>query len=112
MTDAEKIVLVKAMSDETDDVVISAFLSMAEDEAYEAVDPFHTCEKADIIAECSDYALIKLAAYHISKIGWDFQTSHSENGVSRVYESGDIPDSILRMLPPRRAASLVKKDGA
>ena len=100
MTNVEKIVLVKAMSDETDDDVISAFLLLAEDVIYNRVDPYETCAKEDVVEKYAGVQ-VKIAAYYLNKRGWDFETSHSENGVGRNYESGDLPASILRELVPK-----------
>lgn len=100
MTDFEKIEMVKAMSDETDEAVISAFLSGAGEAIYNIVDPFKTSDKYGVLADYW-FAHVKLAAYYLNKRGWDFETSHSENGVGRVYETGDIPASILKELTPK-----------
>lgn len=100
MTDAEKIVMVKAMTDETDEDVISAFLSKAGEEIYLVADPYKTTDKDDVLEEYGGVQA-DAAAYYINKRGWDFQTSHSENGVSRTYESGGLPDSILRRITPK-----------
>lgn len=103
MTDTEKIVMVKAMSDETDESIISAFLSMAGDAIINYVDPFHTSVKMDVIEQYASVQ-VKLAAYYINKRGWDFQSSHTENGVSRIYETGGIPSSMLKELTPKVGA--------
>ena len=100
MTNSEKIVMVKAMSDETDDTTISAFLSMAGDVVYNYVDPFKTSDKLDVLEHYGS-TQTKLAAYYLNKRGWDFESSHSENGVNRIYETGDIPQSILKELTPK-----------
>ena len=100
MTDAEKIIMVKAMSDETDDGVVSAFLSAAGEELYHYVDPFETTAKEDVLEQYG-FAQAKLAAYRLNKRGWDFEVSHNENGVGRSYETGDIPASILKELTPK-----------
>lgn len=100
MTDAEKIVMVKAMTDETDEDVISAFLSKVGEEIYLVADPYKTADKDDVLAEYGGVQ-IDAAAYYINKRGWDFQKAHSENGVSRTYESGGLPDSILRQITPK-----------
>ena len=100
MLEAEKIVLVKAMTDETDDNVISAFLSMAGDAIWHYVDPFKTSDKDDVLTEYGA-AQAKAAAYFLNKRGADGQTSHSENGISRVYEGGDLPASLLREIHPK-----------
>lgn len=99
MTDVEKNALVKAMTDEADDSVISAFLAMAGEAICHYCDPFETIEAADILAKYGS-AQCKLAAYYLNKRGADGQTSHSENGISRSYESGDIPPSIMREITP------------
>ena len=103
MTDAEKIVMVKAMTDETDEDVISAFLSKAAEELYKLADPFKTSEKESVVDEYGDVQT-DIAAYRSNKRGWDYETSHSENGVSRTYETGDLPDSILRRIVPKAGA--------
>lgn len=103
MTDSEKIALVKAMTDETDDTVISAFLSKAELELYRLVDPYKTTDQETIAEENADLQ-IDIAAYRLNKRGWDFESSHSENGVTRNYETGDLPDSILRRIVPKAGA--------
>lgn len=100
MTDAEKIVMVKAMSDETDDAVISAFLSAAGEAIYHYVDPFQTVEKQEVLEQYG-FVQVKAAAYYLNKRGWDFESSHSENGIGRSYEAGDLPDSILKELTPK-----------
>ena len=100
MTDAEKIIMVKAMSDETDDSVVSAFLSAAGEAIYHFVDPFMTVEKSEVLEQYG-FAQVKAAAYYLNKRGWDFETGHGENGISRSYEAGDLPESILRELTPK-----------
>lgn len=99
MTDAEKIALVEAMTDETNATTISAFLSMAGDAICHYCDPYGTLDPDDIIAKYGS-AQCKLAAYFLNKRGADGQTSHSENGISRSFESGDIPPSIMREITP------------
>ena len=103
MTNAEKIIMVKAMCDETDDSIISAFLTLAGDAVYNYVDPFGMSVKMDVLEQYGSVQA-KAAAYYINKRGYDFQTSHSENGVSRVFETGDLPSSILKELTPKVGA--------
>lgn len=100
MTSAEKIVMVKAMTDETDDDIISAFLSKAGDEICKIADPYQTSDREEVIGQYGSVQ-VDIAAYHLNKRGWDFQTAHNENGVSRSYETGGLPDSILKMITPK-----------
>lgn len=99
MTEELKIAMVKALSDETNDEVISAFLTMAGQKIYSYGDPYHTMTEEAYIALHED-AQIDAAAYMLNKRGWDYQITYTENGVRREYESGDLPASILRRIPP------------
>ena len=99
MTEEQKITMVKALSDETDEDVIAAFLLLAGEELRRYGDPFRTMPKEDFLDLYPDVQ-VDLAAYRLGKRGWDYETSHSENGVARVYESGNIPPSILVKITP------------
>ena len=97
MTVEQKLVLVKKMTDETDEAVISAFLDMAGEAIYNHVDPYGMSDSETVIEKYGGVQA-RAAAYWLNKRGWDGQTGHSENGVSRSYEAGDLPPSILREL--------------
>lgn len=43
---------------------------------------------------------IRIAIYLYNKRGAEGQLSHSENGISRSYESADIPESMLKAVTP------------
>ena len=101
MTEDAKVTMVRALSDEEDGVVISAFLSFAADDLCSIFVPNKGGDAKEAFLEKYGTAQVKLAAYYLNKRGWDFQTAHSENGISRVYETGDIPDSILRLITPQ-----------
>ena len=99
MTEEVKIALVKAMSDETNDETIRAFLFLAGETLYKLADP-HKKMTFEKFIDVYGSTQAKAAAWYLNKRGWDFETSHSENGVSRVFEAGDLPPSILRELIP------------
>lgn len=100
MTNSEKMVLVEALTDESDEDVVSAFLSMAGDAIYHYVDPFEMADKTSVLERYGSVQ-VRAAAYFLNKRGADGEQSHSENGISRVYESGDLPASLLQELTPR-----------
>ena len=100
MTDDEKLVLVQALTGEEDDEIISAFLTKAAYEIYNLADPGRTTDMDSVLAQYGDVQ-VDIAAYRLNKRGWDYQVSHSENGVTRSYETGDLPDSILRRITPK-----------
>lgn len=95
----EKIAMVKALSDETDDEVIYAFLGLAGNELYRFGDPYRTMSEAEFLALYPD-AVVEAAAYKLNKRGWDYAKIYTENGVRREYESGDLPPSILSRITP------------
>ncbi|MBO6092495.1 MAG: DNA-packaging protein [Oscillospiraceae bacterium] len=99
METSEMIEMVKAMTDETDENVISAFLSFAGHALYRYGDPFRTMEEVDFLAKYPD-VVVDTAAYKLNKRGWDYQVTYTENGVRREYEDGDIPASILNRITP------------
>jgi len=43
---------------------------------------------------------IRIAVYLYNKMGAEGELSHSENGISRTYEAGDIPESMLKQVVP------------
>ena len=43
---------------------------------------------------------VEIAAYLYNKRGAEGETSHNENGISRTYENGSIPDSMLADIIP------------
>lgn len=98
MTDADKIARLSAMTEEADPAVLSTYLDLAKDAilgyAYPYTDP-----PADLPARY-DSLQVEIAAYKLNKRGAEGETAHSENGVSRSYESGDIPRGLLRRITP------------
>ena len=99
METSEMIVMVKALTDETDDTVISAFLTFAGKALYRYGDPYHTMSEEYFLALYPD-AVVEAAAYKLNKRGWDHEKRHVENGVTREFETGDLPASILNRITP------------
>lgn len=96
---ADKIKMVKALSEETDDDIIAAFLGFAGTALWRYGDPFQTMEEEKFLELYPDVQ-VDYAAYKLNKRGWDYETSHSENGVSRIFETGDMPPSIMKRITP------------
>jgi hypothetical protein len=97
--DIEKVELVKAMTDETDDGIILAFLSLAGDAVYHAACPYRNSDKTSVVSEYEGVQ-IRAAAYYLNKRGAEGEKSHGENGISRTYENADLPNSLLREITP------------
>lgn len=98
MTNAEKLAMVKTMSGETDDGIVSAYLSLAGSKICRKVYPFGGL--ATNVPDQYAHAQVEIAVYLLNKRGAEGQTSHSENGISRSYESADIPSTLLRDIVP------------
>lgn len=105
MTKADKIAMVARLSGKdatADSDALSDYLLIAGQEIMERCYPFgyaHDMEVPDrySVLQC------KIAVYLINKEGAEGQLSHSENGVSRYYEAGGVPESLLRQITPMGA---------
>ena len=103
MTEVEKLALLRVMvgqpntNDWTDDVLIS-YLNIAGSKIINRAYPYD-----DTVTEVPrryGYLQCDIAAYLLNKRGAEGQTSHSENGISRSYESADVPESMLGEVVP------------
>ena len=99
MTDVEKLTALKAVVGGSDtDEVLSTYLTFAGSKIIAKAYPYQN----DISEVPAQYAhlQVEIAAYMLNKRGAEGQTSHSENGVSRSYENGDVPSSMLKSVIP------------
>lgn len=106
MTDAEKLKMVKAMTGETDESVLSTYLSIAGNKVLKRAYPFDST--VTVVPDRYAYNQVEIAAYLVNKRGAEGETAHSENGISRSYEDGDVPPTLLREIVP--CASLIGKE--
>ena len=99
MKQTEKLTLLKAMvgSSDTDDVLL-AYLDIAGSKIINRAYPFGT-DETEVPARY-DFLQCEIAAYLLNKRGAEGQTSHNENGISRSYESADVPESMLSAVTP------------
>ena len=98
MTDKlQTLKLLTGATDSEDDLLL-ALLSLAEGKILERLYPYdHSKETlpARYVGK-----QIEIAVYLYNKQGAEGQTVHSENGISRTYESADVPESMLRGIAP------------
>ena len=104
MTEVEKLTLLRVMvgqpneGDWLDDTLIS-YLAIAGRKIINRAYPYD-----DTVTEVPrrySYLQCEIAAYLLNKRGGEGEISHSENGVSRSYESADVPESMLKDVTPR-----------
>ena len=99
MTQAEKLTLLKAMVGESDtEEVLLAYLTIAGNKIINRAYPYGT-EETEVPSRY-DFLQCEIAAYLLNKRGAEGQTGHSENGISRSYESADVPESMLGAITP------------
>ena len=99
MTQAEKLQLLKAMVGESDpEEVLLAYLNLAGSKILARAYPFGT-EETEVPSRYT-YLQCEIAAYMLNKRGAEGQTGHSENGISRSYESADVPESLMSAITP------------
>ena len=99
MTQTEKLMLLKAMVGESDtEEVLLAYLNIAGSKILNRAYPFGTDETE--VPTRYDFLQCEIASYLLNKRGAEGQTSHNENGISRTYESADVPESMLDAITP------------
>jgi hypothetical protein len=99
MTQAEKLTLLRAMVGESDtEEVLLAYLNIAGSKIINRAFPYGTDDPE--VPTRYDFLQCEIAAYLLNKRGAEGQTSHSENGISRSYESADVPESLLGAVTP------------
>jgi hypothetical protein len=103
MTEVEKLTLLRVMvgqpdeGDWSDDVLIS-YLAIAGRKIINRAYPYD--DTVTDVPRRYGYLQCDIAAYLLNKRGAEGQTAHSENGISRSYESADIPESMLSEVVP------------
>lgn len=104
MIDLEKQTMLQHMTGETDYDVLSTYLALAKGVVMAKAFPFGT--GGEEFPAQYDTVHVEIAAYLLNKRGAEGEIVHLENGVSRHYEDGDIPPTLLRRITPK--AGLMK----
>ncbi len=103
MTEKDKLIMLKALLNESEnektaDDVLLAYLSLAGRKIIGRAYPF----RSDVENVPDKYATdqVEIACYLLNKRGAEGETAHSENGISRTYESAGVPESMLKNIVP------------
>ena len=100
MTDAEKLnILMTMLDDDVSTNVANTFLKAAEQAVINLAFPFG--DGTEVMPEKYEEVQIEIAAYLISKRGAEGEVSHSEGGVTRTYESADLPLALRTRITPK-----------
>ena len=95
MTEAEKMDMVMTMTGETDEAMLSTYLTLAAGKILRRCYPFD--DTATAVPDRYAHVQVQIAAYMVNKRGAEGETAHSENGVSRSYENGAAGGRALRL---------------
>lgn len=98
MTESEKINIVKSMGVNDSDEILSAYLTLAGNKILAKAYPYDN--SVTEVPRKYESLQCEIAVYLLNKRGAEGQISHSENGISRTYENGDVPASFLRTVIP------------
>lgn len=99
MADSKKISMLKSLiGEEAEDDVLDLYLQIAERKVLSRLYPFGT--EHSVIPPKYSLKVLEIAQYLYFRRGSEGQTSHSENGISRSYESADVPISMLADILP------------
>ena len=112
MTDMEKLEMLKALIGTTtlSDDALSVYLKIAGEKVLRRCYPFAASTQDYTVPERYETIQVELAANEIVKRGAQGQSSFSDNGVSRVYESEDV--LLNRIVPYAHVPGVVADETA
>jgi hypothetical protein len=101
MTNEQKIEKLKVLisPDTASDELLSYLLEQSEGIILNRRYPFGAPEGASL-SPLHEQIQIRIAVEIYSKMGAEGQTQHTENGVSRTWEAGDVSPSLLKHIVP------------
>lgn len=108
MEKVEKLTMLKEMTGEQDETMLSTYLTIAGNKILRRAFPYDDTQ-TEVPAKY-EINQVEIAAYLVNKRGAEGETAHSENGVSRSYEDGDVPPTLMREIVPY--AGVVKEEVA
>lgn len=98
MNENEKKLALQNMSGENSHQMLLTYLSLAKEIILNRCYPYGAEGKA--MPDKYSYKQLEIACYLLNKRGAEGQTAHTENGISRQYESASVPDSMLSDVTP------------
>lgn len=103
MTDTDKLSILKVMvgipaESTSDDATLTVYLTLSANKVLRRAYPYDNT--VTVVPAQYETLQCAIAAYLWNKRGAEGQTSHSENGISRSYESSDVPESLLSHITP------------
>lgn len=92
----------KALLPGEDENIINVYLDQAKQAILNRLYPFGSEGSEDPeLPKRYESLAVRLTVYLCNKRGAEGETQHAESGVTRTYESSDIPESMLYEVTPR-----------
>lgn len=98
MTNSQKVERLKALTGETDEVLLGTFLDIAGGKVINKAYPY--CSDIKTVPLKYETVQLEIAVFLLNKRGAEGETYHSENGINRSYESASVPDTMLAGVTP------------
>lgn len=98
MTTGEMTAMLSTITGETDSNILSVYLDLAKSIVVNRAYPFGDGEEE--VPSKYERVQVEIAAYLINKRGAEGEVTHTENGIIRQYENGNIPSTLLRRIVP------------
>lgn len=92
--------------DAQDDLLLS-YLNEAQEIIYNKIYPF--AEDSGEIPEKYHHKQLEIANYLFNKNGAEGETMHTEGQITRMYEKGGVPDSMLKGITPKCGIYAISK---
>jgi hypothetical protein len=101
MTNSEKLARFEVLisPDTASKELLSFLLEQSEGIVLNKRYPFGVPEEA-VVPVAYEHIQLQIAVELFSKMGAEGQTDHSENGVTRKWEAGDVSQSLLKRIVP------------
>lgn len=87
----------------------TVLIGIAADDAESTIKDIRQQDDADDIEQKYQGLAIEMGVYLYEKRGVDGVSSFTENGISRVYERGTFPNSMLRRITPKPSVAAFVK---
>ncbi len=98
MTEEQMMTMLRNMTDEADNALLTAALAYAGQEVLNRVYPYDT--SVTVVPARYRVNQLNIAAYLLNKRGAEGQLVMSENGIYRSFESAAIPSSMFAGIVP------------
>ena len=102
MTDAEKLTTLQTLTGDENIDLLQSCLDFAKDKILKKRFPFGGVPED--FPEEYDQIHLQLAQYLLLRVGAEGETVHLENGISRHWEDGDVPATLMRQITPKGGA--------